>query len=262
MNALRWSYLALTVMVVVCLAAYILLPVTHTGWRGLTLNLATEVLGILLTVILIDSIIRRRQDRERSRYRSIAVQQLRFPLIQHSMLLFNLYKASVERKPEREISGVADLFDADYFEQIGYLDFEKLGPVTPPMIWAEWVGAEMGRFKDDLERVVDKYAIYFDPDTLEVAERLVSSRFIHLTGFFPTMIVQWKQGGVQVPANLLVGLSDMVREHTTAFCNLVEVYNAEAPEDRKVAFGEHMWHNDTSPLIGSGRVTDHPADAD
>lgn len=51
------------------------------------------------------------------------------------MLLFNLYKASVERKPEKEIANVRDVFGADYFEQIGYLDFRKPGPVSPPMTW-------------------------------------------------------------------------------------------------------------------------------
>lgn len=225
------------------------------------LNLATEMLGILFTVVFIDSVIRRREERQRRRYRSIALQQLRFPLSQHSRLLFNLYKASVERKPERKISGMEDLFDADYFEQIVYLDLAKPGPVTPPMIWAEWVRHETGRFKDDLGRVVDKYAMYLDPDTLDVAERLISSSFINVADSFPTILTMWKQEGHQFPTNLLGGLSELMLEHTTAFCELVEVYNAEAPDDRKVAFGEHMWRNDTEPLIGSGRVADHPTDA-
>ena len=262
MNDLRWSYQILIVVTVGCFATFALLPVSVERWPDVMLNLATEMIGILVTVVFIDSVIRRREERQRRRFRTIALQQLRFPLIQHFLLLFELYKASVERKPDREISGVADLFNADYFTQISYLDFEKPYPVTPPMSWAQWVSAETSRFKNDLERVVDKYAIYLDPDTLDVAERVIGSHFIRQAGFFPTIIGMWKRQGSEIPANLLGGMSVTMREHTTAFYGLVEVYNAEAPDDRKVAFGEHMWSNNASPLIGSGRVADNPADAD
>lgn len=101
--------------------------------------------------------------------------------------------------------------------------------------------AETRRFKNDVERVVGKYAMYLDPNTLDLAERLVGSHFMNIVDFFPTMINHWDQHGFQVPANLLMGLSDEVRKHTTVFCDLVEVYNAEAPDDRKVTFEEHMW---------------------
>ena len=58
MNSLRWLYLTLVVSLL-CFAVFALLPVPLEGWRNLTLNLGTEVFGILVTVVMIDSFIER-----------------------------------------------------------------------------------------------------------------------------------------------------------------------------------------------------------
>jgi hypothetical protein len=81
-GSLRMSYLLLALVAVACAAFYIFLPLVLEGWRSFSLNMMTEVVGILLTVALIDAVIRRRQEKERMRYRSIALQQLLSMVIQ------------------------------------------------------------------------------------------------------------------------------------------------------------------------------------
>ena len=143
------------------------------GWRGFTLNLASEVVGILITVLFIDAVIQRREEREQRRYRSVSLQQLRLPLKQHLLLLFDIYKASVEQKPDREISRVEDLFSDDYQTQLTRFDFASEGPMVligvggdQKVPWFDYLRQEVGKFKDDLNRILDKYAFYLDPDTL------------------------------------------------------------------------------------------------
>jgi hypothetical protein len=54
-----WPYVVLFVALVVCIIFYWAPPLLALeGWRGFTLNLATEIVGILLTVGLIDAVIR------------------------------------------------------------------------------------------------------------------------------------------------------------------------------------------------------------
>ena len=51
------------------------------------------------------------------------------------------------------------------------------------------------------------------------------------------------------------GACDIVREYTTLFTKLVEQYNELAPEEKRVLMMDDLWRNDTSPKIGSGRVS-------
>src|SRR5215204_2698733 len=73
-NALLWSYLALAVAGVGCFAAFVFLPGLTEGWRAFFLNMGTEIVGIGLVIALIDTVIRRREERQRKRYRSVALQ--------------------------------------------------------------------------------------------------------------------------------------------------------------------------------------------
>lgn len=259
MNALRASYLALAILAVASIVAFIVLPLGQEGWRSFTLNLGTEVVGILLTVLLIDRVIRRRDKQERERYRSVALQQLRLPLNNHLLLLFNIYKASVEEKPDREISRVEDLFGDDYVEQTAHLDLTSSGPIYPPMQWFQYLHMEMQQFKDELGHVVDKYAVHLDPETIDLAEQLSNSTLLTvITRGVP--LANWVTNGqVQRPFGLLVGPSsavpEMIREHTDPFSRLVEIYNREALHNRKILVQDHMWRNDVCPLIGSARVS-------
>ncbi len=66
MNILRNSLIALAA---VALIFGVISIIVDQDWgRGFTLNLATEAIGILLTVLLIDGVLRRREERERKRY--------------------------------------------------------------------------------------------------------------------------------------------------------------------------------------------------
>jgi len=102
------SRIVLAFLALACFGAYIVLPMALEGWRAFSLNLGTEITGILLTVWLIDAVIRGKEARDQERYRRIALQQLYVPLIRHLRLLSDMYKASMERKPDREISSLQD----------------------------------------------------------------------------------------------------------------------------------------------------------
>ena len=60
----KWFYLVLVSVGVVSGIFYYALSPALEGWRGFTLNLASEVVGILITVLFIDAVIQRREERE------------------------------------------------------------------------------------------------------------------------------------------------------------------------------------------------------
>ena len=267
------SCIVLAVGAAASTATYVFLSPTLEGWRAFALNLGTEILGILLTVLLIDAVIRRKEKRDRAWYRRIALQQLRIPLNNHLRLLSDMYKASVERKPDREISNLRGLFSEDYFEQITYFNAMGPSPAAHPMPlssvssgaqrrwipWYQYLSTEVKQFKEEVDRVVDKYALYLDPETLDLLEQLANSPVVMSVGHLPmsaTMLLQtW---GPQQAYNPFIVEDDarIVRKHTDVFSKVVDIYNKEAPDDRKVLIRNYkMWSDGVAPVVGSSRAS-------
>ena len=257
----------MVVALVGCLVGFVLLPPLLEGWRGFALNLATEIVGILLTVFLIDAVLRRREDREQARYRSLALRQLWRPLNRQADLFSNIYKASAERRPKREISSVSELFDEDYFNAIERLDATAASGTVrgvmdqEGMPWYECIDQEMSGFKEALGHMIDKYAMYLDPDTIDVVERLIDSNFINVGRLGRIVVENARQMGLQGPvpmAFMALGndADSPIRKYTDDLVELVKIYDETAAGDKKVRIPDPAWRDDISPQVGSARIPD------
>jgi hypothetical protein len=264
------SCLGLAFLALACFIAYIVLPTAPAGWREFSLNLGTESTGILLTVVLIDAVIRGKESREQERHRRIALQQLYGPLNDHLRLLSNMYKASVERKPDREISSLQDLFSEDYFEQITY--FNVLGPspsAPPPMSpsaiasgnmplpipWYQYLSTEVNEFQDELGDVIDKYGRHLNPDTIGLLSQLSRSGFVNTVCRLP-LEGNMSRGWGQWANNpfIMEPSWPQVRDHVRAFSELVDIYNEVAPDDRKLRIRGNIFSDNVKPAVGSSRA--------
>jgi len=245
---------------------YWALPLALEGWPGFMLNLATEIVGILLTVGLIDAVIRRREAREQRRYRSLALQQLSSPLRDHLRLLFNIYKASVDKKPDKEISHVEDLFTDDYFEQLTRFDLAGPAPGFLHILWFEYIDMERKKFQNELHRILASYGTHLDHETIATMETLANSWFLHYAATVPAPTPgipgsgarEFKKKRPKQAYNLLQlsMVMDKVREHAEAFSRLVATYNMEVPSSHKITIRDFTWKNNVAPRIGSARVPD------
>ena len=166
-------------------------------------------------------------------------------------------------RPEREISTLDGLLGEDFAEQVRHLDLSKRGPVVPPMSWGDYLHHETQRFKDALERVVGGYAASLGPDTVEIVEQLIASRFISLLEQIPTMQAVRAPQFRGWPDASLYGMEDMIRRYTDAFSALAQTYNEVAPEGQRLAIREQrLWSSNSNPQIGSARIQFRSADAD
>lgn len=273
MSTLRWSYLLLLTGLVGSLIVYSLLdPAAQEGPRSFTLNLATEIMGILLTVLLIDSVIRGREERERKRYRSVPLQRLHQPLSNHLDLLCSMYKAAVREKPNYTSWCLEDLLTEDYKNQLSHLDLLKPGPSVriiqdfppqrEPIPWFQHLHEQGKGFRENLERVVEKYAMQLDSETAGLIENLIHSPFMYrIVDHGPSIARSYQsfanwQGATHAPLTILSLPGDTsVLEHTRAFVQLVCICNEIEPEDRKIRISESTaWWDNVSPSVGSARA--------
>ena len=47
---------------------------------------------------------------------------------------------------------------------------------------------------------------------------------------------------------------DLIKEYTILFTELIECYNLNALDEKKIVMTDVLWRNDTLPKIGSSRL--------
>jgi len=184
----------------------------------------------------------------------IAIQQLRFPLLHHFFLLFNILKACVQVKPNKNYKNVSDLFDDLYFDQITFLDFSKPAPVAPSMDWFNYLAKECLEFKENLNQTLNKYSTILELYMLDLIEEIINSAFIAFILNVRTTREFDKQLGITRTYNFFSVTIDLVKEYTRSFTRLIDYYNQYAPNEKRIIMEDYLWQNNTEPLIGSGRI--------
>jgi hypothetical protein len=253
------SYFILAILLLGMVAGYVLGERLGKEWlKDLSLNGGTEILGILLTVLLIDAVIKRNEERERSRVRLAAYQQLRIPLIHQFMALHAMFKACIPIPPEKKATEVRDLFNDDYFVQIAFLDFSKPAPIASiqPLQWYDYLSLESRKFRAALGRTIEKYAVFLDVETIELLERLLDSSFLNILEQAPGSRDYDKKQGYKRAQNLLSGqgMSQLIRSYTSDYSGLVDAFNRIVQDDKKIVIDEDFWWDNVAPKYGSARV--------
>ena len=247
---LKFSVLVVFALAIMSLFAY------GKGWfEDFSLNLGTELIGVLISVLFIDLVVSRHERAEKLKLRKIALRQLRIPMQRHLNLLFGIYKASVAQEPEQKFDKPESLFCEDYFTQIAYFDFSKEAPVVPKQQWMQYIQKEVKNFNDSLSRTLEKYAIYLDSEVIDLLEKMINSSFLSFLQQIPNIrhtdeIEGYIRKYVFFGAP---GMRDMVEEYSKDFSRITEIYNSVVDSNQVVKFSEDIWRNNVAPKIGSAR---------
>ncbi|HEY9667073.1 MAG TPA: hypothetical protein V6C91_09720, partial [Coleofasciculaceae cyanobacterium] len=167
--------------------------------------MASEILGIFLVIFSVDRVIENEQIKERNKLESVAFLQLRRPLTCHFYLLFNMFKASITTKPDEDYENLSSLFDDVFFEQLALLDFSKPSPVFASIeaTWSDYLATECAQFKEALNRTVEKYGLFLQPELIDLIEEIINSPFMWLVFQLPAIRKLGRKTSVPDSYNLL-----------------------------------------------------------
>ncbi len=249
---MRTSYALLVIFIGLSLAFYAIW--LEVGWvKDWTAQIGGGLVTSLVVILLIDRILESQRQRERKKVRDVAVAQLRRPLMRQLQLLGNWYKAAVSGKPEALPSTVTGFFGEDFYEQIRWLDFAKTGPTIAETSWLQYSANELKRFQDDLERVIDKYATFLEPSTIELLERLRDSPVASIVILSVNLPDIDRQHGWPRQYNFFESVVTLVRQHVEAVLELLDYVNAGLEEPITLE-SLALLNEGTAPAFGSGRL--------
>lgn len=256
--ALKTPYIALICLLGGCFLSHYVIPAQFAWLKGFFLDMASEIVGILLVVFSIDRVIAIEQAKEKRQLETVACSQLRRPLLRHFYLVFNLFKASVLDKPEQEYQQVSDLFDEAYYQEVAHLDFAQPAPVLTlrEASWIDYLTQECKQFQESLHRTTEKYALFLPPDILDLVEEMINDPFIWLVLQSQTIRQLGEQNSNSETYAFLARqeIRELLREYLQKFLQLLTYYNEHVPAEKQILLSDDLWNNDIPPKIGSARI--------
>lgn len=258
-TALKTPYFLLVGLLVACFLSHYVIPAEFAWLRGFFLDMASEIVGILLVVFSIDRVIAIEQAKEKRQRETVACSQLRRPLLRHFYLLFNLFKASVSQPPEKDYQHLGDLFDDTYYQEIAHLDFAQPAPVLTlsEACWSDYLIKECKQFKNALDRTTEKYALFLPPDTLDLIEGMINDPFIWLV-LQSNMIRQLGERPAKSEAYPFLArleIRELLRDYLQKFLELLTYYNQHVTPEKQITLSDDLWNNDVPPQVGSARIS-------
>jgi len=242
-----------------CLANYFDESMCNAWVKDFFLNLIAEIVGILLVLFFVNRSVTLNQDVERKKFTSIALRQLKLVLQKQVYLLFNMFKASVEFKPSNNYETLKDLFDDTYFQEVGFLDLMKVSPgfnhSGVQMDWIDYLFSEFSSFKLALSKVVDRYSFHLDSEVVDLLEELNDSGLI----YFVSALKEAKEcNDFELRGDLLSECEPLLREYTTLFLQLLDLYNKSVTIKNEIKLDSskwnELWGDNIIPQVGSSRI--------
>ena len=223
--------------------------------KSLALNLASEILGIILTVFLIDRVISKQHEAELKRRKEVALLRLKEPLSRHAQFLFHMFKATVSAKPKTELVQISDLFNDNFFASTALLNLLQKAPLITERgepNWAYYLVRESKALHDSVGQFLSAYSFHSDVRLIELLETMLRDNF-----YEHVLVLQDIAGGPLAVGGDFQAFKNTAKvvfgPHVWAFQEIFEYFNRNAPNADRINFVTH-WENHIAPPIGSARI--------
>lgn len=156
------------------------------------LNFFTEMLGVAVTVFVIDRLIQNREERRSIPQKLAAYEDVRLYTSRYISFWTATYRDSVpEDEPETIELFFSDLGMPKILNHL-YMDSEP--NVTPSRKWWEWIVHNAKEFKDNGDKLLDRHSHNLDPIAFGYVHQLTESSFNNTLLISPSI----KQSDIQM----------------------------------------------------------------
>ncbi len=214
-------------------------------------NIATGFYGSIVVYYLIEKRLEEAHEEESTERRRIALTRVRRPLQSLLNFLAQFYKAA-SNKPDPIPKTYTEIFSEGYFDNIRYLDFEQDAPVIPKRTWMTYSSEVVVRIKNQFDQVIDTYSSSFDPETLELLEKVSNCGIVGYCKHLPTLIQVDKQKGFTRDYLMLNGAHTLLKEDLPIILDLLERVNSVVTPS--LSLSSDFGRDDVSPKWGINRT--------
>ena len=143
------------------------------GLGDFGLNAFTEMLSVSLTVLILDSLIAKRQEKQKLPLNIAMYNEVRLFTTHIVDFWTEVFRQSVA---EQAPVGVKELFTEDCFRKMfNNLWIEANPNVTPPRTWRTWFAEEGNIFQHKGNKILDRYSSNLPPEIFQAIHQLTEN---------------------------------------------------------------------------------------
>ena len=208
-------------------------------------NLFTTIIGIWITVLCIDQIIKKKEQRERNRFLNIAYLEISRALNFYLFYLNRIYKVSSKEKPVFKET-YDEMYNSEHFrDAFMNCDFTRNAEYSN-CTWGQFIHSKTEDLINIVDLIISKYSFILDVDTLSRLELLKGS---------PWLLVSSQMENPE-------GKRDVIYKYYNEFLNqlfiIAKIITVISNNPRYSLFYDNGSLDDSSfDKIGSARLTNY-----
>ena len=258
LKAKRPIHLLGLVLLLATIAAFITTTCASQGTmlQNFAMNVTTELGGITLTVWVIDRVLRWQEEQREQKSAAIALKQANRALAKHVDVWAGLFKASIPARPEQLPVEFKQLLTPENIAHVAFFNVCAAAPTHPTSLWRQHLLNEIVRFQKEVERIIDKYAVFLAPEQIDLLERCANSNFC---SGFPQLLSVGVNPGIAIFIAHVDGqkhttVNPMLIEHLQSVDALLEHISQTLEDHRIGRICESTWSDIVGPQFGSARL--------
>jgi len=175
------SFIILIVLTVLGLILWLGFPST----KDFGLNFMTEMLGALITIYVIDRLIKNMEKLKSIPQRLAAYEDVRLYTSRYISFWLDAYRASV---PEEDPPTITEFFSKNGLEKVfKYLYLDAKPNVIPPRTWECWIVENASEFKTNGDKILDRHSYNLDPNVYGFLHHLTEGMFNNMLMSIPSL---------------------------------------------------------------------------
>ena len=208
-------------------------------------NLFTTIIGIWITVLCIDQIIKKKEQRERNRFLNIAYLEISRALNFYLFYLNRIYKVSSKEKPVFKET-YDEMYNSEHFrDAFMNCDFTRNAEFSN-WTWGQFIHSKTEDLINIVDLIISKYSFILDVDTLSRLELLKGS---------PWLLVSSQMENPE-------GKRDVIYKYYNEFLNqlfiIAKIITVISNNPRYSLFYDNgSWDDSSFDKIGSARLTNY-----
>lgn len=208
-------------------------------------NLFTTIIGIWITVLCIDQIIKKKEQRERNRFLNIAYLEISRALNFYLFYLNRIYKVSSKERPEFKET-YDEMYNSEHFrDAFMNCDFTRNAEYSN-CTWGQFIHSKTEDLINIVDLIISKYSFILDVDTLSRLELLKGS---------PWLLVSSQMENPE-------GKRDVIYKYYNEFLNqlfiIAKIITVISNNPRYSLFYDNgSWDDSSFDKIGSARLTNY-----
>ncbi|MFV8354937.1 hypothetical protein ACNQGB_01980 [Flavobacterium sp. XS1P32] len=256
MGLLKKSYRLISAILMAVIIIYF--STTNLDLKSFSLNLVTEILGIFITVFLIDYVIQEREKKEKTKILKSAFHQFKRPVNDILHLFVEIYKATCEFKPQNLNTNYKEILSTEeFYETIKLFDYVKNAPIFPTRTWASYISFNVQSLKDTFDKIIDKYAFVLDSTIITEMELISSSPFLQIFASGEIILhadisINTKRTSLNILATET--LMDDLKLFLEKVYYINDYFGKQVQEDFSLKYDLGIWQDNMVPKIGTARV--------